>query len=957
MSSSLLILTQFSSKGGSNRINSNNENFKNPQSAIIDIKNIESEFSSTQEEGCDEKCTCPFDINNGSSLVCKLDIVQVDSFISNLRQSVNNITLLLNWSDETPSRTKAINLTSIDRLTNLTYLALKRNPQTSTKGEIAMKAINLIIKNTTFSALTKLRTLIVNMPLSNGQRLEHMVKYSKVLETLDLCETLMIKFKYMNATIKAIHPRATLKKLLLSNFQSIGSEGFGPNLDIGKMFKGFHHLEELDISRNSFGIIQPGLNDQLPNLKRLNVSYNSIGRSMKSLNDPFYWDILAHTNLEYADIGNQGRMSQSSTREKKTLPFSKIFSCINSLSAKNISNIIPLLLNSTNPTTKCNLANCIAESAFGTNTFADIPCKIFNDFEYDKHCAFFIRFPFLQKMRKARADDLNWRVQVSYVVSGTLCLHETPLTEIRFTNNKNWVKEFKLSETLNHLSYKGINNVGLIDLTHNNLNLHLLIEKKYPQMRRVYLAGNFIQLPNTSLCKAWENLEFLNLSQNGLKRIPENVFQDCFSLENLDLSHNLITNNSINFKVNSSVPLHLDLSYNRLNQLPNANLCKAWVNLKLLNLSRNGLQSIPENAFQGCHQLQTLDLKHNSLKIYSINFRMSLVSLQHLDLSYNNLNYIIIILIQSNENSTVTLNLLGNPFICNCSKHSLNFIAWFKEINQKSVIISHKEIINCSSSHGLKPIQNIDTDYMRSSCNRSLVALIAVATVTILSIIIFFASLCVAYKYRWRIRYYLFVIKKKILTKTKRESVAQYQTNQNEWKYDIFISYCAADRFWVHDVLMKTLENTYGFKLCIHYRDFPLGEWIVDAIVSAIHSSREIIIVVSEIALKSSWLQFELKVAFSEARNRNMKIILIKLENITQPVDSPAILWILENQVHLEWSNDEDGQKLFWTKLVSLLYGDDTGGGFCCCKFGMRAVTSAQLGRGISDEGRKEEHQ
>ena len=63
----------------------------------------------------------------------------------------------------------------------------------------------------------------------------------------------------------------------------------------------------------------------------------------------------------------------------------------------------------------------------------------------------------------------------------------------------------------------------------------------------------------------------------------------------------------------------------------------------------------------------------------------------------------------------------------------------------------------------------------------------------------------------------------------------------------LFVSYCAEDRFWVHDTLAKELEDTYKFKLCIHYRDFAAGSTIFDEIpvkCSAVMYSK--IIVVSE---------------------------------------------------------------------------------------------------------------
>jgi hypothetical protein len=65
----------------------------------------------------------------------------------------------------------------------------------------------------------------------------------------------------------------------------------------------------------------------------------------------------------------------------------------------------------------------------------------------------------------------------------------------------------------------------------------------------------------------------------------------------------------------------------------------------------------------------------------------------------------------------------------------------------------------------------------------------------------------------------------------------QYRKTMNaDYIYDAFVCYCALDRFWVHNVLMKELEGKYGFKLCIHYRDFGFGS-IADMIVTKLTQS------------------------------------------------------------------------------------------------------------------------
>jgi hypothetical protein len=42
--------------------------------------------------------------------------------------------------------------------------------------------------------------------------------------------------------------------------------------------------------------------------------------------------------------------------------------------------------------------------------------------------------------------------------------------------------------------------------------------------------------------------------------------------------------------------------------------------------------------------------------------------------------------------------------------------------------------------------------------------------------------------------------------------------------YHAFVVYCDADRLWVHNKFVKKLEKEEGVRLCIHHRDFEVGE-------------------------------------------------------------------------------------------------------------------------------------
>ena len=82
--------------------------------------------------------------------------------------------------------------------------------------------------------------------------------------------------------------------------------------------------------------------------------------------------------------------------------------------------------------------------------------------------------------------------------------------------------------------------------------------------------------------------------------------------------------------------------------------------------------------------------------------------------------------------------------------------------------------------------------------------------------------------------------------------MAQISEERTVCEFDAFVSFCAADRTWVLDTLLPTLEDTAeGYKLCLHERDFQVGTYIMDNIGENIEKSRRVILVLSPAYIKS----------------------------------------------------------------------------------------------------------
>lgn len=132
-------------------------------------------------------------------------------------------------------------------------------------------------------------------------------------------------------------------------------------------------------------------------------------------------------------------------------------------------------------------------------------------------------------------------------------------------------------------------------------------------LRRLDLSLNRIERLEHETLKNMAALRSLNLSKNQLKSVNMFTFASgAHTLVELDLSHNLITDQSMEFLVFSS-----------------------FVNLRSLNMDFNRLSTLSNHWFYNLYNLEYLSLSHNNLRSFDlINFNSN-EFLRVLDLSYN----------------------------------------------------------------------------------------------------------------------------------------------------------------------------------------------------------------------------------------------------------------------------------------------------------------------------------
>jgi hypothetical protein len=362
--------------------------------------------------------------------------------------------------------------------------------------------------------------------------------------------------------------------------------------------------------------------------------------------------------------------------------------------------------------------------------------------------------------------------------------------------------------------------------------------------------------------------------------------------------------------------------------------------LTKLNLSEANLIFINSDMIHDCKYLQSLDLSLNKKVVLESLNNLSLrdiSNLKYLGLRGNNIYWLENPLIDSLKQFTkLQIDFHDNQFFCNCSVKSQVFTRWFIEMGSKGNIKDYnKHTYYCSGPSGLIFYNNIiDLDQFYASCDtvKIRILLIVKSVLGTLSTFILIGFIYLLQRYWWRIRYYFFCLEQKI----KRDK----ESENNLWVYDAFISYCAEDRFWVHGTLMKELEKEYGFHLCIHYRDFPLGGAISETIIEKMTQSREIIIILSDIAITSNWCQFELDQALLLTSLRKKSLITITLGDIQNHCLDPKIAHLLDSHTFLRFHDDEKkSHKLFWKQLVAQIYNDPRGQScLCCCPYGASSL-------------------
>uniref|UniRef100_T1IVY8 TIR domain-containing protein n=1 Tax=Strigamia maritima TaxID=126957 RepID=T1IVY8_STRMM len=316
--------------------------------------------------------------------------------------------------------------------------------------------------------------------------------------------------------------------------------------------------------------------------------------------------------------------------------------------------------------------------------------------------------------------------------------------------------------------------------------------------------------------------------------------------------------------------------------------------LQTLYLNNSGLLIISKDMFQGVGGLKELYLEENQLEYISPDVFMNLPKLKILSLRKNKLQQPQFWIMALPHLSEITFS--ENNFVCDCE-----FVTSFQKWVTKHQKIKFHDLNVTYCEDSSVPIIYFNDSSCYEMINKEIqMVLIIAPTVSIFTFLIIF--LIFLYLYRVEVKVWLY----------SKYGVRMFYNNDKDADvgkvYSAFISYASEDEQWMVENLLPQLED---YKLCIHNRDFPVGEFISDSIMSAVKNSCRTVILLSRHFLKSRWCQFEFDTAHLQSmQDKCKRLVVVRLEKMDESEIDKNVSAYLKTNTYLD-INDA----FFWDKL------------------------------------------
>ncbi|XP_052073481.1 toll-like receptor 13 [Mytilus californianus] len=510
-------------------------------------------------------------------------------------------------------------------------------------------------------------------------------------------------------------------------------------------------------------------------------------------------------------------------------------------------------------------------------------------------------------------------------------------------------KFFCVECSLAYFKVDGLMKVESIDLTGNNIfevpnfcdnsGKHSLA----PVLKKLILTDNAIRLILPSSFKCLLSLQSLILDGNRMKELKKNSFSILPSLIRLSITHiprmEIIRQKTFNSSSLRSLQLSqngfrfdhvhdlnyfrglfintynlekLDLSKNYLPHEPQHTLAmfSPLKQLRTLNIATTGIATIPEGLFQNMPYLQKLFLIGNKIARWNPSTFNNMTNLRKLHLDGNQIH-----IINRTSFPTMMLNKLetfeisNNPFWCTCDQRW--FLDKLRSTNITKKMPNWPTYYSCAYPENLRHSSLSSYRPTDAECEISYFTSIIIIAVCSVLILVFFLAL-ILYRCHINIKNLLYFVR--VHHRIKKGYLKLMSCN--DFDFDAFVVYCDSDRQWVHSNLIKRLEDN-GLKICIHHRDFEVGEPIINNIEKFMNKSWKIIVVMSNDFAKSEWCQWEVNLALERRRRQGMNaLVLIMYRQIDSKHMTSGLRTLLNTTPHLIFTEGL-GERMFWNAIVN----------------------------------------
>ncbi|KTG34625.1 hypothetical protein cypCar_00045965 [Cyprinus carpio] len=263
------------------------------------------------------------------------------------------------------------------------------------------------------------------------------------------------------------------------------------------------------------------------------------------------------------------------------------------------------------------------------------------------------------------------------------------------------------------------------------------------------------------------------------------------------------------------------------------------------------------------------------------------------------------------------LHLLGLGLYCNCDNAWL--VSWAKDNRKVQVAMSRPTMkeLQCLTYNGIDHLNFVDYS---KTCLSDIEFVFFTFTSGFLSI---FIIVVLSYKFAGQYIAPFYHIASGWL----REAL--HVNCKHQYRYDVFVSYSGKDEHWVMEELLPNLEQRGPpfLRLCLHSRDFQLGQDIVENITDSIYASRRTLCLISRNYIGSNWCSLEMQLATYRLQVEHRDIlILVFLEMIPSRLLSShhRLARLVKTRTYLDWPREPEMQEAFWDRLWCKLSSNKT---------------------------------